>query len=90
MSMLETPISSVIRTIYEIRARCNGAPQPFFDTAPTLNQARAIADEKAKALKLPAVELDWKQDFRDVKDDGVFVCEIRRDESQMGHGGVWI
>jgi hypothetical protein len=80
----DKPLPKFLRTTYEVHTRHNGYPQPFYDGAATANQAREIAEQKARALNLPVVHINWKHDFRDVKNDGVFICEIRKDQMQPG------
>ena len=71
-------VPEVTRIYYEIRTRHQGKAAPFFEEAETLNQAREIAANRARRGNTEIVELDWRQTFDDQRDDGIFICAIRR------------
>jgi hypothetical protein len=76
-------------THYEIHCVNGGKKQPWFSDAQTLKEALGIAQQQAIGLGLRIVPLSWRDKLPASPDDGVYLCEIRRDMAASGQPRVF-
>jgi hypothetical protein len=79
----EQPTPRLITTVFDVENIINGECLPLSNAGfKTRTEAVECAEKRARSLGLPVIFLDWRQDIKNATGDGVFVCEIRRDQAQ--------
>jgi hypothetical protein len=80
--MVTQPQPKFISTVFDVEVIKDGVRSPWGTPCKTLSEAREVASRRARSGGLPIVELDWRTDFANETRDGIFICEIRRDQAQ--------
>jgi hypothetical protein len=79
---LQQPTPKFITTVFDLEVVKDGQRSPWSVPCATLSEARELAATRSRSSGLPIIELDWRTDFKNETRDGVFICEIRRDQAQ--------
>jgi hypothetical protein len=78
----EQPTPRFITTVFDLEVIKDGIRSPWGMPCKTLSEAREAAQTRSRSSGLPIIELDWRTDFKNETRDGIFICEIRRDQAQ--------